>query len=298
MTTQTILRKRVQYHVKRLADPLNKKIYEKTRTELSSCLVAPFLPQMMYVAARLDRLATWYATSGLDQLSRHEVGGWNDIHRALRYQVLAARIAIHRSFTFAPPANEVHLLQKYHSIHTLPYASNISLCAAYTGVHQLPEHRFLCEHLLRAIAVSDPSRVSSLAWFIAWLYKTGNSIDRVNGEVSTSVIKANLRNYSSIQQSWEFEKDFEVAAHEICDYHCQRIWSVSYDLTDFSLAPFDMVPYEILFMIYTRSQLSLGTPSFSHPLLATEFAKPNFDLFPDDELYDLIYKKIAEFKFL
>lgn len=298
MTTQKILQKRVQYHAQRLADPHKRKRFDETHAELSSRLASPFLPQITHIAIRLGLLACWHATVGLDRLAKHESAGWSDVHKAFRYQVLAARIMIYRSSTLAPPANsEPFLLRKHYLVHTLPYANDFSLCAAYTGFHQLPEHHLLCNHLVEAIAVSDPARVSSLACFTAWLYKKGNGSDRTNHKEGDLVIKVGLRTYSNIPESWSSEEDIMAATLKICDYHCQRIWSVSSDLTDFGLAPFDLVPYDVLFMISTRSRLGLGTPAVSHPLLTSEFAQPASDNSPEDELYNFIYEKVAELDF-
>ena len=299
MTTQKILQKRVQYHAKRLADPQKQKRFDETHAELSSRLALPFLPQITHIAIRLGLLACWHATVGLDRLAKHETAGWSDVHKAFRYQVLAARIMIYKSSTLAPPANsEPFLLRKHYLVHTLPYANDFSLCAAYTGFHQLPEHHLLCNHLVKAIAVSDPARVSSLACFTTWLYKKGNGSDRVDDKETDPVIQAGLRVYSGIPKSWGSEDKFSVALSAICDYHCQRIWSVSTDLTDFGLAPSDLVPYEVLFMICTRNRLGLGLPAVSHSLLTSEFAQPPSDDLHEDKLYDFIYKKVAEIDFL
>jgi hypothetical protein len=123
------------------------------------------------------------------------------------------------------------------------------------------------EYYLAAITDSQYADLGSLSYFLTWLFatQTGRQFD---------FDESRFKKYFGIIQFWDSLERHPELLEEICDYHCQRIKVFQGDRTDFSRAPFDLIPFEVLYLAEVRKSLAMPMPEVHHPLLNEPFGRP------------------------
>lgn len=225
------------------------------------------------VVLLLDRLASWYASSGIVALASGDTTGWEQIHLACLYQLWHMRFVVARSqeiLTRAPISGEA-LTEHYHA-YVLASGNVMALCLCFGWYHSLNGFaRPIGDHLVKAVDAGKPNQISSLVFFACWLH---SQITQSSKEYSES----NLGRYYPIVNRWNGTGLLDDIYSRACEYHCRRVKDVRSDPTYFGHHPFDVVPYEILLPLKVRQGQGMPLPANTHPLLLSVFADPPHDL--------------------
>lgn len=95
--------------------------------------------------------------------------------------------------------------------------------------------------------------------------------------------------YEGLFANWDQPEALASSIIEACDYHVRRSsedGDGNYDVPEFSMRPYNVIPFEIIAYRNVRRKIGLETPWPSHPLLESPFVKNLPDELPpsDDPL--------------
>src|SRR5665213_2603903 len=127
------------------------------------------------------------------------------------------------------------------------------ICAA--GSNEQAELETLFGNFLQgALVESDYPNSSSIAYFtlIVWSHRRG---------IEHSIKKRQLGQYADAVGELTSGTITSNTVHTLCDYHVDRILSVSHDATSFQPPPFDIVPFEIIYWLKSAG----ASPEPIHP---------------------------------
>jgi hypothetical protein len=82
--------------------------------------------------------------------------------------------------------------------------------------------------------------------------------------------------YEGLFRNWNRPEELRESLREACDYHVRRSdedGDGDYDVPEFSMRPYNVIPFEILAYRNVRKRMGLDTPMPAHPLLETPFVK-------------------------
>jgi hypothetical protein len=105
--------------------------------------------------------------------------------------------------------------------------------------------------------------------------------------------------YEGLFTNWDHPEALENSLIEACDYHVRRSsedGDGDYDVPEFSLRPYNVIPFEILAYRNVRRKMGLKTPWPSHPLLDSPFVKNLPDELPpsDDPLLNEVLAAVRK----
>ncbi len=104
--------------------------------------------------------------------------------------------------------------------------------------------------------------------------------------------------YSAIFDHWESPDELAAAIYSACDYHLARTGDPKgYDIYEFNLSQWQLLPIEILALRSVREKLGLPMPEVDHPLLNTPLVKNLPRVFPEvhEELLEKVKAVVAKF---
>ncbi len=105
--------------------------------------------------------------------------------------------------------------------------------------------------------------------------------------------------YEGLFTNWDHPEALENSIIEACDYHVRRSsedGDGDYDVPEFTLRPYNVIPFEILAYRNVRRKMGLETPWPSHPLLDSPFVKNLPDELPpsDDPLLNEVLAAVRK----
>lgn len=92
--------------------------------------------------------------------------------------------------------------------------------------------------------------------------------------------------YSGLFEHWDDEEKLTDSIIGACDYHLDRIEenpAIDYDVPEFGIRPYNVLPVEILALRTLRKHFGLSTPWPDHPLLSSVFVRNLPDELPPSE---------------
>lgn len=101
--------------------------------------------------------------------------------------------------------------------------------------------------------------------------------------------------YEGLFKNWDDEEKLSASILEACDYHLSRTEenpATDYDIPEFEMRPYNVLPVEILALRVLRRNLGISTPWPDHPLLSSVFVKNLPEELPpsDHELIQRVYQ--------
>jgi len=220
----------------------------------------------------LSRLGTWQGVDGIAALERGALEhGWAHIHTAWLYEALALRLRISRF-------QKQHVLGRFRWPRSLQLeASSVALCLAFGLVFKREFEVSFFGDALRVMLL-DTTVVPDEYWqyhhlepFLVQL------LALVRGEVLNVAgdYRRSLGPYQAIIDRWGDVDGLREALFAACEYHCQRMQDESDEFSEeFTGAPFDVVPAEIMAVYAVRRELGLATPEVDHPLYKAPYVCP------------------------
>jgi hypothetical protein len=268
-------------HVSRSRDATVRANFEARRAEFYRLFASPSLKDLINLEIALGMMASWYGSVGLAEIATDGERGWEHVAMSCSYGLVGARIR-QTYCDFTVPALYVSRgrIGRHFSSRSLSSGNRIPLYIAYSYVHNLTGHwNALGGHLVTALSASDFQKTSSsLSYLMAWIYS------QVEGRQFAPPSARFGRYHDLILGSASGAAVPQILT--MCDYHCDRIYPKMSDMTDFALAPFDIIPYEIIaYMKY----VGLSEKEIDHPLLDSKLiTRVDLPVYVDDYIRTIL----------
>src|SRR5690349_18076492 len=231
----------------------------------------------------LRSAANYYGTYGELKVLDGDETGWVDVGRSLHYKYWALRINVKVSVNtqFLRDGRPWGL-----SIGEMDLVSNL-LCAALIvrADNMRAKLRYSVWFLEQTQAQDYTEHMRSRVFepFALWLSQPAPDT-AVRPESS-----AEVNVYQTVVDAWREPAAIEAALLAVCDYHCTHMsytkkrakndWEL-----EFSVAPFELLPVDVLAIYAVRDRLGLQTPWVDHPLMNLPLARPDRIAFHEDDV--------------
>lgn len=231
----------------------------------------------------LRNAANYYGTYGELKVLEGDDTGWVDVGRSLHYKYWALRIKVKISVNtqFLRVGRPWGL-----SIGEMDLLSNLLCAAVVARADNVREKLHDAVWFLKQTQpqdYADHMRSRVFEPFALWLSQpTIDTAVRVESSADVNV-------YQAVADAWQDPVAIESALQAVCDYHCTHMsytkkkakndWKL-----EFSVAPFELMPVDVLAIYAVRERLGLQTPIVDHPLTKLPLARADQLSFHEDDV--------------
>ncbi|HEX4263312.1 MAG TPA: hypothetical protein VH597_03150 [Verrucomicrobiae bacterium] len=233
------------------------------------------------MAQNLSYLGNWYARHGVVEISRGNAGGWTELSLAALDMFWRIRI---KCRSYDRTENKIKASNFAPSI--LDAGKCGILCFSLNG---WAEAGWMGRRL-------EQSREDESLTPWTWKHAVPRLVIALHRylEGNKNLSDLELGAYEDIFGHWEDSDGLKKALLQAADYHAANLKDKGNDIAEFSGAPIDIMPAELVSIQRVREKLGLETPAIDHPLMKTPLANPPRDLkFTPDDLLTKVIDKVG-----